>query len=173
MLAAATELLLTLGTAGFTIDEVARRSGVAKTTIYRHFPSGMKLLIAALDSTIAPFGTPDTGSLRDDLCEFVSQCLPTFTDPAVRPLMLDILAKASRHPELHKLHQAMVKERMGPLRTIFERAQARGEIGPDLAFEEACDLIEGPFIARWLLRPDTLEEGYEATIDRIVLSLQD
>ena len=48
MLRAALEVVLEIGVPGFTIDEVARRSGVAKTTIYRHFDSRNDLLVGKL-----------------------------------------------------------------------------------------------------------------------------
>src|SRR5919198_1676494 len=41
------ELLSEEGLAGVTVDAVARRSGVAKTTIYRHWPSREALLLDA------------------------------------------------------------------------------------------------------------------------------
>ncbi len=54
-------IVVEVGVHGFTIDELARRSGVAKTTIYRHFPTRNELLIAALDGNITIPETPDTG----------------------------------------------------------------------------------------------------------------
>jgi len=56
-LAAAYELLTEFGLSGVSIDEVSRRSGVAKTTIYRHWPSRTALLFdrigTGLGSTLA------------------------------------------------------------------------------------------------------------------------
>ena len=58
MLEHATALVLEVGVSGFTIDELAKRSKVAKTTIYRHFPSRTELLVAALDGQIPAPDTP-------------------------------------------------------------------------------------------------------------------
>jgi AcrR family transcriptional regulator len=172
VLDAAADIVLNVGVPGFTIDEVARRSGVAKTTIYRHFSSGNELLIAALDQTIAPFATPDTGSFRGDLVTFLRATMPIFSDPLVRSVMLDILAAAARDDELRHIHTAMVVERMTPMRTIFERAQKRGEVSKTLDFDIAFDFIEGPFIARWLMRPEMLKDiDIETAVDRVVACL--
>ncbi len=171
-LGAATDLVLTAGVRGFSVDEVVRRSGVAKTTIYRHFSSGNELMLAALSCTIAPFSTPDTGSLRSDLIEFANETLPMIADPLLRPVMLEILAAAARDDELRELHAAVVREKMTPLRVIYERAQERGEADPALDFDRAFDLIEGPFMARWLMRPDMLQMlDVAALVDRIVVGL--
>ncbi len=173
MLAAASELLFTEGVCGFTIEEVAHRAGVAKTTIYRHFPSRNGLLIAAFDRGIAVPETPDTGSLRDDLVQFLTSVLPIFSDSRLRLASLDILAASSRDPELHEIYQSMLNARSGPLRTIFDRGKIRGEISPDVGFDVAFDFIEGPLILRSLLQPEALDDiDIEALVDRVLILLK-
>ncbi|MFD0467130.1 TetR/AcrR family transcriptional regulator [Nonomuraea thailandensis] len=57
---------------GLTVEGVAERSGVNKTTIYRWWPSKAALLGAALvESDVLGFDSPDTGSLRGDLVALV------------------------------------------------------------------------------------------------------
>ena len=68
ILTAAVELLAERGLAAMSIEEVAARAGVGKTTIYRRWPSKGLL---ALDAFVASFREeqplPDTGTLRGDL----------------------------------------------------------------------------------------------------------
>src|SRR5215210_8686849 len=67
VLDATTDLVAEVGVERTTIDEIANRSGVAKTTIYRHFASKQVLVVEAVHAcTHIPVVT-DTGSLRDDL----------------------------------------------------------------------------------------------------------
>ena len=61
------ELLSEEGLAGVTVDAVARRSGVAKTTIYRHWPSREALLLDACAQMGPHFDIPDAGSFPNDL----------------------------------------------------------------------------------------------------------
>src|ERR1700694_3172080 len=61
VLTAAFELLSESGVGGFSVDEVARRSGVAKTTIYRHWPTREALVIDACSRITAEQKAPDTG----------------------------------------------------------------------------------------------------------------
>ena len=84
----ASALASEVGVADFTIDELARRSGVAKTTIYRHFPTRRELLVAALDGQIPTPATPDTGSFREDLIAFLEIVRPYFRDESVRRIGL-------------------------------------------------------------------------------------
>lgn len=147
ILSTAGEILLDTGVTGFTVDEVARRSGVAKTTIYRHFDSSAQLIVSGLDSIIAPFPTPNTGSLRGDLrsyCEITSQIT---CNPQLRLLMLELLAAATQNPELAETKRAMFSERMGPVRTIVQLAMARGEIKSEIDPEFAAELAESPFLS--------------------------
>src|ERR1700729_2931520 len=67
VLTTAFELLSESGVGGFTVDEVSRRSGVAKTTIYRHWPSREALVIDAASRISAEQEVPDTGSLEADV----------------------------------------------------------------------------------------------------------
>jgi AcrR family transcriptional regulator len=172
MLRAALDIVLDVGVHGFTIDEVARRSGVAKTTIYRHFDSRNGLLVAALDGSRSLPPTPDAGSLRADLVEFLTSVQPIFADPAVRGLFLDMLSASARDPELAAMQQGMMARRSGPTRTIYERALARGEIAPHIEYLDAFDIIEGPFILRSLFRPRAMAHiDIEALVDTMVLQL--
>src|ERR1700691_5425013 len=61
------ELLGESGVGGFTVEEVARRSGVAKTTIYRHWRSREALVIDACSRISDEQEVPDTGSLEGDV----------------------------------------------------------------------------------------------------------
>ncbi len=173
MLRAAREVLFDIGVHGFTIDEVARRSGVAKTTIYRHFDSRDELIVAALDGSMSVPATPDNGSLREDLIEFLSSVRPIFADPAVRALYLDILSASARDPDLAAMQTGMMARRSGPTRRIYERARARGEIDADIGYIEAFDIIEGPFILGSLFRPGSLEHvDIESLVDKMLLQLR-
>ena len=169
MLEHAAALALEMGVSGFTIDELARRSGVAKTTIYRHFPTKNELLIAAFDGQIPSPEIPDTGSFREDLIQFLGVVLPYFTNPSFRMLSLDLLAVTARDPELGELLQVMAEGRSEPLKTMIERGQRRGEVTTDLDYLTMLDLIEGPLFMRSVMWPDQLEDyDLAAHVDRVI-----
>ena len=80
VLAVAWDLLLAGGYAGLNVDEVAERAAVAKTTLYRRWPTKDHLAIAVVTRMI-PFAlVPDTGDLYRDLTEFavgIASCTST------------------------------------------------------------------------------------------------
>src|SRR5262249_43817854 len=61
------EWLTKSGLSGVSVEEVSRRSGVAKTTIYRHWPSRESLLLDACSQLSTRPLVPHTGNLRTDL----------------------------------------------------------------------------------------------------------
>ncbi|MGI9621196.1 MAG: TetR/AcrR family transcriptional regulator [Acidimicrobiales bacterium] len=158
MLAATTDLVCASGVGALTIEEVARNSGVAKTTIYRHFQTRNQLLVAALDGALPTPPTPNTGSLRQDLLDFATSVVPIFADPGLRLVFLEITAAATRDPELRDLQQALTKARSKPLQTIYQNAVGRGELSDSITYTQAFDIVEGPLIVRALISPEELED---------------
>ena len=158
-IAAAQEVIAIDGLEGFTVDAVAKRSGVAKTTIYRHFSSGNELLVDAIDCMVMPFPTPNTGSLRGDIEAFLEAVVPVIDEHSMRRTMLGIMSAAASDPELARVHQEMMRQRMTPIRTILELAQGRGELQPDVDLDLALDFVEGPFFFRKMVRQQSLTEA--------------
>src|SRR5216683_4433691 len=72
ILDAAWDLLHAAGYAGLSVDEVAERAGVAKTTLYRRWPTKDHLAIAVAARMLGEVPIPDTGDLQADLTEFAS-----------------------------------------------------------------------------------------------------
>lgn len=171
VLEAAFGLMTTGGLANFSIDAVARESGVAKTTIYRHWASGNHLMIEALDSMIAPFPTPNTGDLRSDLRVFFEQVTPIINDPGIAGMMLDILRLSLHDPEIERIHAAIMNERKTPLITVIDLARGRGDISPDAPSSIAVDLIEGAFFARRFLQHEVIDDAAIAEIIELTVAV--
>src|SRR5271156_2701158 len=103
ILAVTYKLLTEEGIGGVSVDEVSRRSGVSKTTIYRHWPSRSALLMDACSKIGGDAERPDTGSLAGDmsiLAERLAEELSTGAWPAVLPSIIDA---AERDPEIAQL----------------------------------------------------------------------
>lgn len=150
------ELVAESGIKGFTIDAAAKRSGVAKTTIYRHWSSANELLVNAIDCQIERIPTPDTGTLRGDLLEMYELVRLIVNTPGTRRMFLDMMSASAHDPDLETVKQAMVAERTRPIRELVRRAIERGEI-PDIDLEAVSVLVEGPFLARMVMSGDPVE----------------
>ncbi len=173
MIEAATDVLLERGIAGFTIDEVANRSGVAKTTIYRHFPDSRDLILTAVDATVVYAETPDTGSLRGDLAEFLRRILPNFTDLRGRAAHYELWAAQLRDPALRQRNDQSSERPKSAIPQLLRRWQQRGEIAPHIDPMTAFEIIDGPFALRSIMAPESLATiDIDALVERMVLQLQ-
>jgi AcrR family transcriptional regulator len=159
VLNAAQDVVGDLSVDGFTVEEVAKRSGVAKTTIYRHWPNGNRLMIEALGCMVHTFPTPNTGSLAGDLEAFMGNMLPVVSDPKLMQAMLGVVAAAASDPEIAEIHASMMAEQMGPIVTIIDLAKGRGELPADLDTNIILDVIEGPFFIRKMIRREPIDEA--------------
>lgn len=173
MLSAAAEVLLERGVPGFSLREVSRRSGVAKTTILRHFPDTRELLLAAVDSTVTYPEPPDTGTLRGDIRETLRRIRPNFANRRANAVHHELFAAMSRDPELRRLNRDYLAENNpSPVMTVWERWRERGEIRADIDFPTAFEIIDGPFTIRSIVFPETLDDmDLDALTDRILVQL--
>lgn len=173
MVAAATELILERGISGFTVDEVAKRSGVAKTTIYRHYPEPRDLIVSAVDATVDYAELPDTGSLRGDLAEFLRRILPNFVESRNRAVHYELWAAQVRDPSLVVREQQMPDAPRSAIPQLLQRWQKAGEISPNIDLMTAYEIINGPFALRSIMAPATLITiDIDALVERMVVQLQ-
>lgn len=172
VLDAATALLAREGSAGFTIDGVAALSGVAKTTIYRHWPSKDDLLMAAVACYERVEDVPDTGTVRGDLVSELSRLakeLATEQWSKSLPAMID---QAERDDDLAAQWHAIVRQKSTPMRHILERACTRGEIRRDVDIElTLASLCGALFYRRLLLHTRTTRPQVERVVDSALQGL--
>ncbi|MFC9894476.1 TetR/AcrR family transcriptional regulator [Nocardia sp. NPDC127579] len=168
--AATLNLLAVQGYSGLTMESVAARSGVNKTTLYRWWPSKDALLAAALaDADLLSFDIPDTGTLRGDLREIAAGIHRLLTDTATAPIAGAVLAAAPARPELTAIGRAFFAGRLERERPLFERAVQRGELPPSADPAAIMDALAGAIWFRTLLRGEPATPGYLDTVVDLVL----
>jgi AcrR family transcriptional regulator len=153
VLRATFELLMETGVSGVSVDEIARRSGVAKTTLYRHWPTRTALVLDACSRLSTRPEAPDTGSLKGDLTaltEEVASRLSTGRWSSVLPSVIDA---AERDPELAAIHAKLHADMMSGFRTVIARAHARGDLPKARTETEIIEAVVGAlFYRRWFSR---------------------
>jgi AcrR family transcriptional regulator len=172
-LAAAGDLIVERGVSALSIEEVAIRSGVAKTTIYRHWPERASLIIDTVRSTFEHVRTPDTGSLRGDVEAYFDGMVRADLSGRIGQLMPCIIDAAARDAEIGTLLERIRDERELPVKTIVARAQARGELPDDLDLRIAIGSIVGPIVFRKIVQRLPIDEDYiKGCLDVAVHGLQ-
>ena len=141
-----------LGRVGFLalrIDDVAERSGVNKTTIYRRWASKEELVAAMLERMTLSHEVPDTGSLRGDLHALLGAIVERAQTTDGRGLVRLIQAERGR-AEFASILRRNRTEHLKARRAIFERAIARGEIPTGSDTSVLVEIAIAPLIARIL-----------------------
>jgi AcrR family transcriptional regulator len=153
VLTSAFDLLAESGVSGFTIDEVATRSGVAKTTIYRHWPSREALVLEAAARISAAVDVPDTGSVHGDVTAMLNNLgslLGTARWASVVPSIVDV---AERDSEFAAVHGRIQRGHAAPLREVLVRAAVRGELPATTDPAQLISALIGPlYYRRWFSR---------------------
>jgi AcrR family transcriptional regulator len=147
------ELLAEHGYRSLSVEQVARRAGVGKATIYRRHSSKQELVAAAIRHLHHRLDVPeDTGSLAGDFAAVAAQAAASgqVTDfPTFTPRML---AEAAGDEEMREIfHRYLVQPRRDVMRAVVERAKQRGEIREDVDTEVVIDLVAGPMVYRLVL----------------------
>lgn len=171
VLAATYKLLSEAGLGGVSVDEVSKRSGVAKTTIYRHWPSRSALLLDACAKMASKPEPPETGGLQGDLeflAAYIAGRLPTALWASVLPSIIDA---AERDPQLAAVQARIHSEMRNVFRLVIERAQQRGEISRSIDSAELIAAILGPlFYRRWFSREPLNERFVKNVVARAIAS---
>lgn len=158
VLGAAGELLAEVGYEAFTVEEVVARTGVAKTTIYRHWPSRSELLHDTLSSAKRAGTVPDSGDLRADLIAVLTAVTAATGRDVYLRSMPSLVVAAQRDPELRALHDRLAEERSAGLRELLTAARARGDLRADCDVELFAHTLIGLVFVRRILRGLPLSE---------------
>ena len=151
ILSATFTLLDEVGYRALTIEAVAARAGVGKTTIYRRWPSKLELVVEAVAEMRPPLPTEDTGSLQGDFLAFQRGQITRVAAGPMPRIAPRLLAESVNDRELH---EAVQRELIDPIRTaigeVLQRGVDRGELRADLDLELATDVIHGTVVYRIL-----------------------
>jgi AcrR family transcriptional regulator len=172
VLATTFALMSESGIGGVSVDEVARRSGVAKTSIYRHWPSRSALLLDACSQLSARPEVPDTGSLPGDLlalASYLATQLRTARWPTILPSIIDA---AERDAGIARLHAELSAGFARPYRPVIERAKRRGELTAQHDASEIVASIVGPlFYRRWFSRQPIDKRFVKGVVARVLAAV--
>lgn len=153
------------GIGGVSIDEISRRSGVSKTTIYRHWPSRSALLLDACSNLGAPASLPDTGDLRRDLLILLTELARQLGDSTWSKVYPSILDAAERDPDVADLQVKLHRSFMAPFEAVLDQARASADTSlPRRATADIVAGLIGPlFFRRWFSR-EAIDERFVTSV---------
>ncbi|MFK8025698.1 MAG: TetR/AcrR family transcriptional regulator [Ilumatobacter sp.] len=147
ILSAATDLLVESGARSVTVDAVEAASGVAKSTLYRHFSSRDELLIEVVRCNIADIAAPDLSEgFEPALRALMSDAAATFADPGWSRIFPAILSLRTSMPELDAFVEQDKSTKMARLGRVLDLGVAEGVLPEPIDIDLATNLLIGPLV---------------------------
>ncbi|WP_160050695.1 MULTISPECIES: TetR/AcrR family transcriptional regulator [unclassified Nocardiopsis] len=145
------------GYSGLSVEGVAQRAGVHKTTVYRRWRDRQSLVVDALGQVVAQdVPMPDTGTLEGDLRAMARSLVDVLASPT-GAVIAAMLADAVRIPEVARARDRMFDDRVARARPVVERARARGELPPHTDPRDLVRALAAPVYLRLLVTGDPLD----------------
>ena len=151
ILSAALEVMAEVGYGGLTVEGVAARAGVGKSTIYRHWCGKLELVEDAVRTLRAPLAVPAQGSVRERVTGLLADLAENMADSTWSACLPAIIDAAERDPEVLDIHRRVARERRQVLVDLLERGVEAGELAASTDAGLLAECLIGPIIVRRLL----------------------
>jgi AcrR family transcriptional regulator len=160
ILRAALGLFIERGIEGASIEQIAKRAGVGKLTVYRRWPTKEELIAAAIETLVADeLDWPSVEEIdRVSPHQLVEAALDDAAEisaaPQYRALVAKVLGSAVSHPSLMAAYWThYVLPRRELTKRLLHRAQEHGSVAADADLDVLIDMMAGAVIYR-VLQPD-------------------
>ena len=156
-----------------TVEAVAARSGVAKTTIYRRWRDKWELALDAVMIDMLPrLDEPvDVGDTRKELLTFINSVVKMLATPPYGQAMQALVSQIATDPDLARVYREQVVEpRQAELTPVIKRGIARGDLRPDTDVRLIHELLVGPIFYRLLFSGAPLDRNLGRRIVDAILA---
>lgn len=153
------------------MERVAAVSGIAKTSLYRRWPTKAALFMD-LYVTVAgrELRDPDTGNIFDDLRRIAATVIRVQTRTIAGPAFIGLMTEAHAKPETHPEFKEFANRRRELTRKVLGRALARGELREGTDLDLVIDALGGAMTFRLLQGHAPLNSKFASDLVRLVLS---
>jgi AcrR family transcriptional regulator len=158
-----------VGYGALTIESVAARAGVGKSTIYRHWPGKLELVEDAFRTLKAAVVVPEGGSLRDRVVAVIQQVAGLVEQSTYSACMPALIDAAERDPQVAAFHCAFSAARRDVLVQLLRDALESGELPVGTDPELLADALVGPIVLRRLMLHEPLDpSAVPALVDQLL-----
>jgi AcrR family transcriptional regulator len=169
ILAAALDLMADVGCGGLTMEAVAARAGVGKSTVYRHWSGKLELIEDAIRTLKTTVTLPAGGSVRDRVTALLVTVATGMADSTWSSCLPAIIDAAERDPEILAIHRRVANERRQVLVDLLAQGVEVGEIGADVDVDLLAECLIGPIVIRRLLLHEAFPPGsVPALVDQVM-----
>ena len=172
ILQTAIELVIEFGFRAVSVESIAAKTGVAKTTIYRRWPNKAAIVMDAFMERLLRTQFPVTERALDSIRLQMHTMARAFRskDGAV---LKALLAEAQFDPELATaIRERWTLPRRKLALTVFQRAVSQGDLRPDIDLEATIDLLYAPMYYRLQRATAPLSDAYiDEIFDQVMKGL--
>lgn len=159
ILDAAADLLIHRGAGDVTASRIAEETGVARTTIYRHWPDQSHLLLDAIDSVVAPHSpTTVTDDLAADLITALANLRARMTRHPFRQIFAALLGHANQDRSFVAAQQRFVNGVLQPINDILTAAVNREDLPSEVDIPQACAVLAGPLFHQHVMLRESIDD---------------
>lgn len=164
VLEAARQLLEDEGPDAVTALRVSDVTGIARTTIYRHWPDREDLLRDVLDVEEPQQHVELTGNTRADLMAVLQHMVERMGKRRGARMMAVVIERSGQRGETGGHHREMARRRMDPLRKVLEAGVAAGTLQQSLDIEGAIAQLAGPLFFQAVFVRRRIAADFVATV---------
>jgi AcrR family transcriptional regulator len=163
---AAIELLLEGGPDALTVDGVVARSGVAKSTVYRHWATRDELVADVFEHLAPKLDAPDpTLDFEDALRALVQRMADILADDHWRRVLPALMLLKMHHGDVAQVEERISSEQLDVCGDVLQRGIAEGHIAADADVQTLLALLAGPLLMAALSGAAPLDKAF---VDRVV-----
>jgi AcrR family transcriptional regulator len=172
VLTATAEELSRVGYSALRVEDVAARSSVNKTTIYRRWPTKPELVGAALRAVWESPEVPDTGSLRSDFVASLMKTAAFGMSPIGRGLSR-VIQMERAHPELEPIARSLRDDLRALREVLVQRGIDRQELPVDTDARFIHDMMTAPIFSRLFADGEEVNQVFiEAVVDVVLCGVR-
>ena len=157
VLAATLELMAEHGSAAITVERIAERSGVARSTIYRRWPDLPQLYFEAFRQLRSRATHEPTGDLELDLANYIRDTAAHLNDPTYFSIVIFLMANAATSEHYARLHLELFDLASSRGAAVFRTGIEHGMVLPDADVWEAADTVRAPLVYTRLAKHERID----------------
>jgi AcrR family transcriptional regulator len=171
VLAATLAELTENGYHALSIESVARRAGVHKTTVYRRWPTREELVVDALvDHINVEVPVPDTGSIESDLRELGRSFIHWANSTSGRAVLITLHSDGIQLEDIADTRRTFYAVRFQSAGVVITRAIERGELPDNIDLVKMLKSLLAPIYFRLLVMPEPIDESTADYAAKIALA---
>ena len=171
ILKATLELLGEVGYERMSIERIASRAKVGKSTIYRRYKGKEELAADAIENIREEVVIPDTGNIWTDIDALIENAARITFNPLGKQAVATIISSASSNPEFARIYaEKYLQPRKEAFAVVIERAKARKEVKFDLDADFVFDVMSGMMLYGLIFPPtsETWEKYARRAVEAVI-----